>query len=79
MTRGEYFHQVCFIDHKKIIILYKLGFNISSDLVSIFCTNAIFTPLLNLLNPWYFMRLAKRRQIQNEGENCLFTQAEANS
>lgn len=56
-----------------------LGFNISSDLVSIFCTNAIFVPLINFFNPWYFIRLSKRRKIKKEGEDSLFTQAEANS
>lgn len=57
--------------------LFKEG-GLITDLFSIFLSNSFIPILSTYFNPWYGLRLYKRRKIEKEGENCFYTQAEAN-
>lgn len=50
-----------------------------TDVISIFASNAIVGPLLNFFNPWYLLRIFKRRSIEKDGAKSLVTQQEAHS
>lgn len=45
---------------------------------TVFLANAIVVPLLNIFDIFYLLKLLKRREIQKQGENSLYTQSEAN-
>ncbi len=50
-----------------------------TDVISIFSSNAIVTPLMNFFNPWYLLRILKRRRIEKDGSASFVTQMEAHS
>ena len=58
-------------------ILWKEG-GLLTNIFIILLIAVILGPVFSIMNPWYFMRLCKRRSIKKQGKLCTLTQKQAN-